>query len=128
METKTSKMKTIEQGRAEKAYQFVETAKKDSNIKWDEYKSGIRKLPIYIKTNGLGQALAFIQNRPNFPGIYQQISTWLQKEDFKHLVPKGQLMEVIVKMNSDEYRQVTVETLALLNWMRRFVDGMDKQK
>ncbi len=122
-----SKMNTIEQGRAQKAYQFVEAAKKNPK-KWDEYKSGIKKLPILIKTNGFGQAIAFIQNRSNFPGIYKQISEWLQEEDFKRLIPQGELMEVIVKLDSEQYRLVIVETLALLNWMRRFVDGMDKQK
>jgi len=122
----TTTVKGIEQGRATKAYEFVNSVKGKSS--WDEYKSGVKKLPVLIKTNGLGQALAFIQNRKNFPGIYEQLKQWLQQDDKKRLVPEGDLVQQVIKMESAAYRQVTLETLALLNWMRRFVDGLDPKK
>ncbi|MMZ63744.1 CRISPR-associated protein [compost metagenome] len=34
-----------------------------------------------------------------------------------------ELVEAIVELNSEEYRRVTVEVLALLNWMRKFATG-----
>ena len=121
----TTHSKQIEQGRAKKAYEFVETVKDDKD--WSEYKSGVRKLPVYIKTNGLGQSLAFIKNRSNFPRIYDQLGKWLQQEDEKRLVPEGDLVQQVIEMESPQYRQVTIETLALLNWMRRFVDGFEEK-
>ncbi|MBN1553056.1 type III-B CRISPR module-associated protein Cmr5 [bacterium] len=117
-------IKDIEQKRSQQAYLFVESVVKHDQ--WDKYKSGVRKLPFYIKTNGLGQSLAFIKKRDDgWDILYKQLSTWLQTEDVKQLVPKGELVKEVINMNSETYRQVTVETLALLNWMRRFVDGFD---
>jgi CRISPR-associated protein Cmr5 len=115
----------IEQGRARKAYEFVNSVNSE---KWDNYKSGVRKLPAYIKTNGLGQTLAFIKNRDNFPQIYEQLATWLQRENDDDLKRGGELVHQVIAMPSVRYRQVTMETLALLTWMRRFVDGLDSEK
>lgn len=42
------------------------------------------------------------------------------------MVEEGELVEQVINLESHVYRQVTVETLALLNWMRRFVDGLMK--
>ena len=116
----------IEQGRAEKAYEFVNTVKTTQTSKWDNYKSGVRKLPAYIKTNGLGQTLAFIKGRENFPKIYEQLAEWLQHK--QQLVKDGELVQEVVKLPTPEYRQVAMETMALLTWMRRFVDGLDPKK
>jgi CRISPR-associated protein Cmr5 len=129
MANEKSRMKTIEQGRASQVYDAVQKIYQETSgkgKKWDNYKAGVKKLPVLIKTNGLGQALAFIYNRDNFPDIYEQIEIWLQENDFKQLVPKdrGKFIEKIVNMDSEQYRQATVETLALLNGMRRFVDGI----
>lgn len=124
----TSYIKNIEQERAKKAYQFVEDilAKADSNPKnWNEYSSMVKKLPVLIKTNGLGQTLAFIQHRN--ANIYTQIQEWLK---IKKLVPqKGELIKQIIEVDDlYKYRQITIETLSLLTWMKRFVDGLDPEK
>ena len=115
-------LKTIEQGRATYAFKVVQEVS-DSLKK--EYKSAAKKLPVLIKTNGLGQSLAFIKKRNNsYDKLYEQIGKWLQTEDTKRLVEEGELVEKVIKLDSHAYRQVTVETLALLNWMRRFVDSL----
>lgn len=125
MSDTTTTLKGIEQGRAAQAYKFVKKIKTQEPDKWDNYESGVKKLPAYIKTNGLGQALAFIKNRSNFPKIYEQLAEWLQQQDEKGLVSAdGDLVQQVIQMDSAAYRQITVETLALLNWMRRFVDGL----
>lgn len=127
MSEKTTTSTGIEQGRATQAYDFVKWVKDDPKISWDNYKSGVKKLPALIKTNGLGQALAFINNRDNFPKVYEQLEEWLQREEFRHLLPAGgNLVQEVIKLDSPRYRQVTMETLAILNWMRRFVDGLDQ--
>ncbi|MDY0096524.1 MAG: type III-B CRISPR module-associated protein Cmr5 [Candidatus Vecturithrix sp.] len=127
MSEKTTTSTGIEQGRATKAYDFVKDVKTKYPDKWDNYKSGVKKLPALIKTNGLGQALAFINNRDNFPKVYEQLEEWLQREEFRHLLPAGgNLVQEVIKLDSPRYRQVTMETLAILNWMRRFVDGLDQ--
>ena len=129
-------LKEIEQGRATYAFKVVQGVN-DSLKK--EYKSATKKFPVLIKTNGLGQSLAFLKSKGGeidkktgekkinaHDKLYKHIGDWLQTEDTKGLVKTGELVEQVIKLESHAYRQVTVETLALLNWMRRFVDGLMK--
>ena len=114
----------IEQGRAKFAYDCVKEIAQstDEDVK-KKYKSGAKKLPVLIKTNGLGQTLAFIQNRENFPQLYDQIAGWLRCQS---LIEVGEMVNLVIDMESNKYRRITTETLALLNWVRRFVDGLMK--
>ena len=69
----------IEQGRAQFAYDRVNEIAQNSNgdLK-KKYKSGAKKLPVLIKTNGLGQALAFINRRDaGNEKLYDTIGEWL---------------------------------------------------
>lgn len=121
-------LKGIEQGRAKYAFEAVNgISRNGSEDLKKKYKSAAKKLPVLIKTNGLGQTLAFIKERnQGYDKLYDQIGNWLQTEDAKKLVPQGELVERVIQLQSPVYRQVTVETLALLNWIRRFVDGLMK--
>ena len=118
-----NKIKTLEQGRAKAAYDAVTFMLEKSESVKKKYKSGAKKLPILIQTNGLGQSLAFIQNREGWQEIYRQLGEWLQKNE---LVPadKPDLVAVVIEKDSYEYRQLTLECLAFLNWLRRFVEGL----
>ena len=129
-------LKTIEQGRAKYAFAKVKEISdnnEDGAKKLKEnYKSTAKKLPVLIKTNGLGQTLAFLKSKGGkntfnaHDKLYEHIGSWLQTEDTKRLVKKGELVEQVINLESQDYRQATVETLALLNWVRRFVDGLIK--
>ena len=117
-------LKGIEQGRAKYAFDAVNgISKNGSDDLKKKYKTVAKKLPVLIKTNGLGQTLAFMKKK-DYDKLYDQIGNWLQTEDDKRLVPQGELVEQVIQLQSPAYRQVTVETLALLNWIRRFVDGL----
>ena len=119
----------IEQGRAVFAYDCVNEISQNSNgdLK-KKYKSGAKKLPVLIKTNGLGQALAFINNRDaGNEKLYDTIGEWLTCKQLIELSQNIDLVEVVISKPSDEYRRITTETLALLNWVRRFVDGLMKE-
>ena len=124
-------LKGIEQGRAK--YAFASVGQINEALK-KEYKTIVKKLPVLIKTNGLGQSLAFLKSKGEKDSrkeknahdkLYEQIGTWLQTEDVKGLIPQeGELVKEIIQLESHVYRQVTVETMALLNWIRRFADGL----
>lgn len=119
----------IEQGRAKFAYDRVKVvADPGTDVKKQKkYKSGAKKLPILIKTNGLGQALAFINKRDDGNiELYKMISDWLSHKQLIELSRRDELVEVVIDATSNEYRQLTNETLALLNWVRRFVDSLMK--
>jgi len=118
------KRNTLEQGRAEFAYQCAKTAS-GTSIK-EDYKSYVKKMPMLIKTNGLGATLAFVKSKAKkgdaYGTIYQNISAWLVKQG---LIEKNEeLLEVIIQKDSPEYRQITIEVLAFLSWLKRFADGL----
>ncbi|MGB0931981.1 MAG: type III-B CRISPR module-associated protein Cmr5 [Chitinophagales bacterium] len=124
---------TLEQGRAAEAYKY---AVKGSELsKNSEYKAYVKKMPMYIKTNGLGAAMSFafakgsqsgIPNRSKAWGlIYSQIEDWLKNYwDLVDFDKEETMMANLVEIKSPEYRATTIEVLALLNWMRRFAEGL----
>ncbi|MBV6428521.1 MAG: hypothetical protein KIPDCIKN_03056 [Haliscomenobacter sp.] len=158
----SNNLKQLEGGRAAEAYKYALQAKRslsDSTqieefggkfFKSKNYKSYVKKAPIWIKTNGLGAALAFIlskqesgskriqgieyqigdhqQHSQNAYGLlYLQISAWLKSETKRYLLngkEQQDLVQTLTELKSHEYRAVTVEVLALLNWLRRFADGL----
>jgi len=115
-------IKGIEQGRAKFAYDCVEKAK---NIK--KYKGHVKKIPAYVTTNGLGATLAFIYSKDDiYKIIYSHIENWL-REDEKSLIDLSEsrkLVKEITNIDSPQYRAITMEVLAFVNWLRRFADGL----
>ena len=126
----------LEQGRAAYAYQCAEEAKKSLGKKGKEYKSYVKKMPMLIKTNGLGATVAFALSKGSKDGrvnskegwglIYNQLTTYLLEVspnklfDFK----KDELAKTLTTINSFEYRATTIDILAFLSWLRRFADGL----
>lgn len=119
----TDTIKGIEQGRASFAYKCANLAsKKDFG---EDYKSYVKKVPIYIKTNGLGQTFAFINSKGDNPAwclIYEQTKDWLVS---KNLVNSNDdLVKQIIESESFRYRQLTNEVISFFIWLRRFADGL----
>jgi len=122
--TKETNIKKLENGRAEFAYKCVVAVKTCS-----DYKSYVKKVPVLIQTNGLGNTLAYMVSKGKaYDLIYQHLTSWLSKEECscKALPDHTDLLEFVVSQPSMVYRQVTTECLALLNWLRRLAEGMIK--
>lgn len=119
----------------------------------DKYKSYVKKIPSMILSNGLGQTLAFVVSKrqkpkkkdrqthnPGLPEnpknaydlIYKQLKKYMESEhtirittkDKKELIEKNDFVEWIISCNSAKYRYITQEILALLNWLKRFAEGL----
>jgi CRISPR-associated protein Cmr5 len=129
-------IKGIEQGRAKEAYDCAGEGEKLSSSAKKEYKSYSKKLPMLIKTNGLGAAMAFAFAKGSKDGrldkkkawglLYSQIEEWLKK-DSKGLLSfddNEKLTAKLVELDSSTYRAVTIEVLAFLSWLRRFAEGL----
>lgn len=134
MAEKLPLQKKLEQGRAEFAYKCAENGAQINKKK--EYKSYVKKIPMLVKTNGLGAALAFVKAKSDknkdkhgyaYHLIYEQTTGWLKQE------PKGlisgrleneDLAKVLTDLNSPEYRAVTNEVLAFFVWLKRFAEGL----
>lgn len=127
-------IKGLEQGRATFAYKCAKEGSKLQNR--SEYRAYVKKIPMLIKTNGLGATYAFIMSKSNdkedksgyaYRIIYNQTVEWLRKEN-KGLIDlrneKVDLVEAIIALDSSSYRALTVEILALFGWLRRFAEGL----
>lgn len=122
----------LEQGRA--AFAFEKATEGYSEHK-KEYAQMVKKAPMLIKTNGLGATLAFMFSKQKVLGlILKHIEEWINSPDNlkTHLIYKeakgSNLVQKVLHLNSSEYRIVTIEVLAFLNWLRRFAEGIAKEK
>lgn len=130
-----TKRQTLEQGRAEFAFECAEKAKNQLKASAKEYKAYAKKMPMLIKTNGLGAALAFAFAKGSKGGkadqtkawglLYTHIEDWV-RQDIKQLVTfeENRLVAQLLKEKSPTYRAVTIEVMAFLGWLKRFVDGL----
>ena len=155
--TDISTLRGIEQKRSIFAYECAEDGRdsetkahsialfKGHYFKDDKYKSYAKKIPMMIKTNGLGNAFAFILSKQKgidkqkrkagekdnpknaYDLIYEQVSYWLKSPDKKYLLDGKEsqdLVKIFIQLDSAQYRAVTNEVLAFFNWLRRFADGL----
>lgn len=122
--------KGIEEDRAIFAYKCVEDVSKDAKVS-EYYKSYAKKIPTMIQNNGFGPAMAFVYSKKKngkkddekaYATLYGNIEERLKEIDL--LEKDDELIKTIVEIDSTEYREITIEVLALFNWLRRFADGM----
>ncbi len=121
-------IRTLENNRAKFAFDMVQNVKKRVPDKKDEYVSWSKKIPVLIKTNGLGQTLAFMKSRAKDETnlMLKQIKDWLVLKN--ELNEKDDLVKKITEIDSSTYRRWTREVIALFNWVRRFAEGYLKMK
>lgn len=115
---KPSQQQLSEQARASRAWDEIEKVRSRQK----EYGTLARKLPALIQTNGLGQTLAFLRSKPDkshFTQLYSQISGWV----VERMEASGDLLEWVIKNDSNRYRRATAEALALALWLRRFAEA-----
>lgn len=120
--------KGIEGNRARNAYEQVENVVKNNPKIKKEYRSYVKKIPMLIKTNGLGATFAFIKSKHNdaYTEIYNQVQQWIKNDEGKviELDDGEDLMKKIVELPSSLYRALTNEILSYFNWLRRFAEGL----
>jgi len=124
-----SLQQTKEQERAATAWDAVDRVSEDFK---KQYGTIVKKLPMLILTNGLGQALAFLlakgtpkKDKPPTKenlahmAAYDHLSAWVMSQ----MQPNSDLMEWVRTKSSTDYRRATTEALAFLNWLTRFVEA-----
>ncbi len=98
-----------------------------------KYATYVRRTPIRILNNGLGQALAFLlskqEKEASAKHFYEQLQTWLCgiKDDMHpmrvYTTGTQDLINQLMEGTRQEYMRAQIETLALLNWMKKFADA-----
>ncbi len=113
-------METLEQKRARYAWQCVLERR-------DIYSQrGIVKgLPLLLFNGGLIQSLAYLHSKEEYKAIGDDVIKWLHKrfpQDISSDSDYSRFMEQITKLDSPTFQLVTQEAVALLKWLRQFVD------
>jgi len=119
--------RTIEQGRAKRAYELAKAGMSDSS----DYKNKVKSFPMMIKTNGLGAAVAFAKGKKDWKKIYNQLEKYLKENDlynnYENISLEGTDLDYfLTRIDSSLYRAITNETIALFTWLRRFAEGLSK--
>ncbi|GGJ02410.1 type III-B CRISPR module-associated protein Cmr5 [Paenibacillus hunanensis] len=120
-------IKQIENGRAAYAYEQVKNFCVKPQSVQKEYRSLVRSLPSMIQTNGYAAVIAFLYAKKNgsvaHEAIYRTIDEWMQKQG---ILSSGnhELIEAITQQTRDGYKRMTWETMSLLDWIKRFAEGM----
>jgi CRISPR-associated protein Cmr5 len=117
---------TVEQARAQFALGRVQDVKGKQARLAGRYRQEIMGLPAMILSNGLGQTLAFLKakseggrTRNEHDAAYQHLSDWVR---LQLKLPKD-LLESITEMDVNTYRLAQAEALAVLGWLKRFVES-----
>lgn len=125
---------TLDQRRAQHAWQTVEQARKlDSNAK-NDFAREAKRLPVRIKTAGLGQALAFLNAKAKSDTtkgggrLLVALGDWLLKERRLASQPNGaitqdSLIKAIIDGNAGLLRRATEEAQLYLQWLTRFSEA-----
>jgi CRISPR-associated protein Cmr5 len=132
--TNNTTINGIEQGRAKFAYECANNIQRELK---ESYKSHVKSFPMLIKTNGLGASLAFLFSKKDkekevYKKVGENIVKWLKEnENYKNygLVEPTNLEDLtkgVIRLNSIEYRALTIEVLAFFNWLKRFAEGLVK--
>lgn len=118
----TNDPRDLDRRRASAAWANIQTVK-SLNFQ-AKYGSLARKMPTLIQVNGLGQTLAFLRAKANgddrHARMFNHISQWVCGR-----LGNGteNLLNRVLNMDSQTYRLATSETLAFLQWIKRFAEA-----
>lgn len=133
--TTTDRKQNLDQRRAADAWEKMNSiAHHPDKKRCEDYTGEAHKLPVRIMASGLGQALAFLfakqKKKPGLVQLLQDLSRWVlvkRIEGSAIEVPaqkEPDLLQAILASNTDFLRWATDETLAYLQWINRFAEGL----
>lgn len=128
---------TLDQRRAQHAWQAVEHVRqllsKDAQ---EDFTQEAKRLPVRIKTAGLGQALAFLnaKSKSDKDGgdhrsrLLKELGDWLLRKRSLVRWPEGAkdnnaVLRAIIAGDADLLRRATEEALLYLQWLTRFSEA-----
>jgi len=144
--------KTLEQLRAEYAFNVINKIRTEKKEVQQEFSSLVKKMPYYILANGLGNTLAFLfaKGKEHHLMVADIIADWIllkfdlfkdssfNKGDEYWYLNKNSVKEkereilqkLVLDVESSKYILITNEVLLLFQWLKRFAEGLleDKSK
>jgi CRISPR-associated protein Cmr5 len=104
-------LQTVEQKRAKHALKIVNEWKNMGDAQ-KELKTYVVGMPAMILMSGFGQTCAFYKSKKkNHETVLQALQSWLDKDD---------VIQAITASTAQEYQLMQAESLAYLNWLKKF--------
>jgi CRISPR-associated protein Cmr5 len=123
----TAPRPTLDQRRAKHAWDAVQSAlKRSGHHKGQDpsrFSGEARRLPMRIMASGLGPALAFLEAKKEVPGLLSELADWVVQKRGMGARTRESLLRAVVEDGSDFLRRATGETLAYLQWVKRFSEA-----
>jgi CRISPR-associated protein Cmr5 len=119
-------MRTLGQERAEFALnKILSVIKKEIDQK--KLKAFSSGAPNMILQNGFGQALAFwlskSKDNNHYDVIFKIVKEWLEKKNYVNSSNDKEFIENISKMSQQDYLKCQKESIALLEWVKRYANA-----
>lgn len=121
---------TLDQRRARHAWRVVESVKAKGEEAKEDFARQAKKLPLRIRTAGLGHALAFVREKKEVPGLLEELGDWVRRcrddPDAPTEAPAGEtksddaLLKAILQGDAAFQKRATREVLDYLQWLNRF--------
>lgn len=124
-------MATLEQQRAQDAWECADKAKRQLGGDYDKYVDLAKSIPALIMNSGLMQVLAYLHEKsldkktgkpkPNDPHTHigQHLRDALNKRFADLPADFERAMEELMKADSARFQAITTEAFAWLRWMRQ---------
>lgn len=117
---------TLDQQRAKHAWEAIESIATQDGAASD-YGREAKKMPVRILTSGLGAALAFVsaksKKKKGMDKLLANLSDWVLKKRGLQAQDPSDLMQAILKGDSEFLRLATAEVMAYLIWLNRFAEA-----
>jgi CRISPR-associated protein Cmr5 len=116
------------QSRAHHAWQAAERLAAVKQAERDDYAREARKLPIRIRSAGLGQALAFLEakasgSKTGVGGLLEDLNSWVLGERLGRGDTNESLLFSVIDRNAIHLRRATDESMSYLEWLNRFIEA-----
>ena len=112
------------------------TDKSRNDKTFEKYPQYVKKMPAMIRNSGFAKAFAFGYSKDESKGdgkvygqIYSDIRGWLKNENLNLIKSDTtiDMIDEIIRMDYSTYRRCENETMAFLDWLRRFAEGMSEE-
>lgn len=113
---------TLEQQRAQDAWDCSDRAKQQFGKDYDKYVNAAKALPALIMNSGLMQVLAFCHEKGGANEVMAtHLRAWLGKRFQRLDGDPGfePMMQLLMKAKPGDYQAITAEAFAWLRWLRQ---------
>lgn len=113
-------VKSLEQRRAEKAWNFIGSVEKEL----DKMSPHIKKLPAMILTSGFGQAVAFYLSKDDHKKIIDNVAQVISHlTGIQGITCGNDLLQKIMHSNHETYILLSQEALKYSSWLKRLTEA-----